>query len=459
MPEPKRLNVMVLDDGELDDVQNLLEEIGAEFGRVRGGAIVPGTPPPIRLLVSTPRRIEAVRPFQPDLDGEEEPVRIVVAEGDSTALRAKLREIGFDYLVRRPVHPEALRLLLLRCLYSGQERRSDPRVPVGYEVFFRAGLIQRRATMIELSRGGCGLVTSYALSSGRRIRVRIPEAVGAAQPLVLTARVKRQSFDESQGESGLYVVGAAFEDLDAEQRQELEWIVEERARGPACLADASPVHEDPRVELARKRRPDPRAEPEVPSLSVPAEELELPERFEEHEVGRLLLEDLLGSSLEVSVSLEGGDDDFDPLGETAPTTCPPTGQEPGAGEGAPERRGARRSAYPRKVPAFGSRALRVLMGRDVSMRGMRVERSPGLEVGDRLHLAIYADAEDAEPFLLWATVDRDDGIDGIALRFDPPPAAVAERLEALVASLPSVEPLQGGECAAMGTVVGEILEA
>ena len=38
--------VLVLDDGELDDVQSILEELGVPFGRVRGGAIVKGTPPP-----------------------------------------------------------------------------------------------------------------------------------------------------------------------------------------------------------------------------------------------------------------------------------------------------------------------------------------------------------------------------------------------------------------------------
>ena len=53
------LAVLLLDDGELDDVQEILEKIGAAFGRVRGGAIAPNTPAPTTLLVSTPRRIDA----------------------------------------------------------------------------------------------------------------------------------------------------------------------------------------------------------------------------------------------------------------------------------------------------------------------------------------------------------------------------------------------------------------
>ena len=43
--------VLLLDDGELDDVQTLLEEIRIPYGRVRGGAIAQRTPAPTRLLV------------------------------------------------------------------------------------------------------------------------------------------------------------------------------------------------------------------------------------------------------------------------------------------------------------------------------------------------------------------------------------------------------------------------
>ena len=73
-----------------------------------------------------------------------------------------------------------------------------------------------------------------------------------------------------------------------------------------------------------------------------------------------------------------------------------------------ERRSSPRASYERRVPAFGERAMRVLMARDLSMGGMRVEHESGLQIGDRLHLAIYG-AADEEPFLVWASVDRDDG--------------------------------------------------
>ncbi len=90
------------------------------------------------------------------------------------------------------------------------------------------------------------------------------------------------------------------------------------------------------------------------------------------------------------------------------------------------------------------------------MGGMRVQREAGLEIGDRLHMAIYG-AADEEPFLVWASVDRDDGDRGLLLAFDPVPAAVAKQLDQVVVNLPAVESLHDDEVHAMGTVVTEIL--
>jgi hypothetical protein len=88
---------------------------------------------------------------------------------------------------------------------------------------------------------------------------------------------------------------------------------------------------------------------------------------------------------------------------------------------------------------------------------MRVARSEGLALGDRLHLAIYGERGD-EPAQVFATVARDDGERGFALVFDALTPELGSRLEHLVASLPAVEPLQEGEAAAMGTVITQILQ-
>jgi hypothetical protein len=401
---------LLLDDGELDDVQELLEDLGVAFGRVRGGAIVRNTPPPARLLVSTPRRIDAVSLPKHDSEEAKRLVRIVIVNEDSTTLRERLRQIGFDFLVRRPVHPEALRLLLMRALYTGEERRGEERVPMGIEVSFRTGLLPRRATMVDLSSRGCRLLSSYALEPGRRVTVQVPDAAG--DPLVLHGHVIRISLDEHLGPDGPYSAAVAFGELTAGEGERLATVLVQRSIGPATLGrspgDAALVPPEARADDLRR--------------------------------------------VELAVDVR-----VDPDSQRAreiPVTDEP---EPETDADSAERRRAPRGSYARRVPAFGDRAMRVLVARDLSVGGMRVERLGGLSLGDRLHLAIYGSHEE-EPTLVWATVARDDGIEGIALVFDGVTPDTARRLEKVLVGLPAVESLHDDEARAMGTVVTEILE-
>jgi len=419
--------VLILDDGELEDVQGILEEFGAPFARVRGGAIVDGTEPPSDLLITTPRRVSSVEPTSHDEKG---PIRLVITGEDSNALRSQLRQVGFDYLVRRPVHPEALRLLILRCLYKGDERRQSERVAVGSEVSFRAGLLTRRATLVDLSFGGCRLLSRTAVEKGKRLRVQIPEALDTGEPFTLTGRVMRASPQVDHDGQPVYHLGLQFDRIGEDARAALGAVIEDRATGPATLrASAAAAFQDP---------PPQRAEfpmPELPLEAAPP----LPEL----------------TDLEVDMGLEPD------LGEeivpTSNVAEPLEEDELVAGESSSDRRMGGRVDYQQTVPAFGKRALRVLVGRDLSMGGMRIEPLPGLELGDRLHLAIYGDPGEA-PFLIWATVTRDDGVRGLGLVFDPVEPVIAGRLEGIVGDLPSIEDLRDDELGAMGTVVTEILE-
>jgi len=413
--------VLVLDDGELQDVQGILEEISVPFARVRGGAIVSGTKPPADLLITTPRRMDAVEPTSHDEKG---PIRIVVAGEDSNALRAQLRRIGFDYLIRRPVHPDALRLLLLRCLYKGDERRQTDRVAVGSEVSFRAGLLTRRATLVDLSVGGCRLISSTALEQGKRLRVQIPEALDTGEPFTLTGRVVRTSLELGPDGESIYHLGLQFDRVNDDIRSALVAVIEDRANGPATLRPSASMAHASRSETASP-----------PPESAPRAELQVDVGIEPD------FED------EVAQSAKRGDPiPVDAAGHLAESEDSDGGADRRTGVG-----------YQQTVPAFGKRALRVLVGRDLSMGGMRIEPLPGLELGDRLHLAIYGDPGEA-PFLIWATVTRDDGAAGLGLVFDPVDPKIATRLEAIVGDLPRVEDLRDDEVDALGTVVSEILE-
>jgi hypothetical protein len=400
--------VLLLDDGELDDVQECLEQIGVAFGRVRGGAIVENTPPPAHLLISTPRRIDAVRLPRAGSEEGRRLVRIVVAQEDSTTMREQMRRIGFDFLVRRPVHPEALRLLILRSLYSGEERRREERVAMGIEVSFRTGLLPRRATMVDLSSRGCRLLSSYVLEPGRRVSVQVPD--GTRDPILVRGQVVRMSLDEHLGPDGPYSAAVAFEALPDAERDRLARVLARRARGPARLGAA--VGEQALVP------PEARAD------------------------------DLRRVELPVDVRVNPG------AGSAGAVDEPPHGDP--VPDSFDRRRGLR-SSFTRRIPAFGDRAMRVLVARDLSTGGMRVDRLSGLAVGDRLHLAIYGCAEE-DPTLVWGTVARDDGPRGMALVFDEVTAATAERIEKVLVDLPAIESLHDGEAGAMGTVMTEILE-
>lgn len=443
---PSSPEVLLLDDGELDDVQQILDSVGAGYGRVRGSAIAHVTPAPTRLLVTTPRRIDAV-PLTTSTD--DRVVRIVVVNEDSPTLRAQLRDVGFDYLVRRPVHIEALRLMLLRCLYSGAERRRDARVPVGLEVSYKTGLLPRRAVLADLSTRGCRILSKWAAEPGKRISLALPAATGE-RALTVRGNVVRMKLDESIAPEGPYSAAVEFEPLTDPVRKELERLLSLRARGPASIGNADAVPTEAAAPAA-----EPAADAGAQTVGIDVDVRLVPETAApEPETPEPTIQESAAAELRVDAPPVPAPAEGD-LSSAASATEAAGEALDDEGEDS-ERRDGPRATYGRRVPAFGERAMRVLVARDLSMGGMRVEHDSGLCLGDRLHLAIYGTA-DEEPFLVWATVDRDDGERGLLLAFDALPPEIEERLDNVVVNLPAVESLHDDEARAMGTVVTEIL--
>jgi hypothetical protein len=284
---------------------------------------------------------------------------------------------------------------------------------VGFEISFRVGLLNRKAILADLSVRGCRLLSHMRFEVGKRIRLQIPEALETGDPFSIGGRISRVDFDPKAGDGGLYSAGVLFDRVTDTAREALEIIIEDRAQGPAMLrgARARASRSEGGATDAQRATPG-----EDPSTRV---------------------------DIEVDVRLE--------------REAEPSESAASAKAGA-ERRQSRRGAYEQTVPAFGNRALRVLVGRDLSVGGMRIERLPGLEPGDRLHLAIYGDPGDP-PFLIWGTVSHDDGDRGMGLVFDPVEPEVGHQLESLVGNLPAVESLRDSEVEAMGTVMSEILDS
>jgi hypothetical protein len=79
--------VLIVDDGELDDIREILAELEVEFALLRGGAIPDKVGPPSRLFIATPRRALLAQQWKKPKPGSPSPVRVGIVAEDSNTLR------------------------------------------------------------------------------------------------------------------------------------------------------------------------------------------------------------------------------------------------------------------------------------------------------------------------------------------------------------------------------------
>ena len=407
-------SVLLIDDGELDDVRRLLREIGAETSDLRGGAIPESVSPPRDLLITTSRRARVAEGWPAPIGDPPHPVKIAVVTEDSITARRMLRLMGFDFLVRRPVHPEALRLLLMRCVFRGQERRRHPRSPVGCTVSYRHGLRRGTAILSELSLEGLRLLSTRPLSVGTGMTVRVPGQLLGGKSFSLRASVIRSDVRRSRRGRRELDIALCIDPTDREGQRHVEELLWTIAAGPPSLAE--PVEEPQAPESA----------PSNPEVLPPAEET-------------------------------AGDAGRTPTSASEPEPGAETQRRPWRRKARPpkrwqERRRYHRASFEQKVVADSLTATQILVGRDLSSGGMRVDPDPSLELGQRLQLAIYGWADEA-PLMVGASVTRNEGVHGVGLEFDLSEPGLSDRLERLISTLPAVESLRDDEVGSMGTVV------
>ena len=410
----ERFPVLLVDDGELNEVKDCLLAIGADFAHLRGGAVPARLDPPRDLFIASTRHAGLARAWPaPGPDGR--PVRIAVVNEDSGTLRATLRRLGFRFLVRLPVHPVALRLLLTHALYRGNERRANPRVPLGYRVAVKIGMRRRDALLMDLSESGCRLLVSEPIATDARITVQIPTELCGDDHFILPGRALRCAPDASSPADGTHALAVQFGALNESVRSLLQEALQAHRLG-AGIAGETPI--EPPVAPISGDEPPPRLVRRVPV------EQARPAVTERRRV---------------------------------PQDAPASARPPAGSRGSDRRRHARHR-YARRVIAASPDGTvhRVLIGRDLSAGGMRVDHASGLRVGAQLRIALYDAAREA-PVIVDARVVRNDGAHGLALSFENVGADAAARVEQLVATLPPVECLTDGEAGSMGTVVAEIV--
>jgi c-di-GMP-binding flagellar brake protein YcgR len=383
-------SVLLIDNGELDAVATVLEQIGTDFERLGGDSIRSPLQHPERLLITSAVLAHSLRIQRLVMGNGPRATWIAFVAGESKTQKSMLQKSGFDFLVREPVHPAALRVLLQRALFRGEDARRAPRVACGHPVTYKTGFWRQKATLIDLSPRGCRLLTEKPVKEKSEITVQIPKELAAGRAFDLVGHAVRVVPAEREcGRSGEVVVGVRFAPLEGDLKTRLRAALAERVLGPAVLPS---------------------------SVAVP------------------------------------------PAGPV--TARPKTGfsHAPDAADaGAPARpkRIHPRARYDKKITAMEGADAYMLLCRDLSAGGMRVEPVEGLAVGARVDLAIQVSARE-EPFLVEAIVVRDDGEQGLALRFEWIAPESQARLQSLVANLPSIEALQE-DARDQGTILAQRL--
>jgi hypothetical protein len=425
--KPKAVATAVLVGGdELHEIEDILVEFGVELIhreptdpqlKVLGEARL--------LIVSARLAIAHSIPV-----GGAATVSVAVCEEVSGTMRTLLRKQGFEYLIRQPVNSEALRLLMRYALFDQSDRRSRTRLPFGYEVSWRMGWRRDTGELLDISIDGCRLLVADGMPLDSRMHLKIPSEVGGGQPLKLSATVIRSSRHRSGDDRERYAVGLAFDELSSKMREQLTrfcglWVgTLPVARGEDSLASSQSKPKEEAAAPAQSVASDPssQAEPAIETLAPAVASEATQETHSGDEIPQV--EGLHHEEVtpEAGPSKDSCDQESDPETE--------------------ERRQSPRGLLNREIVEVdsGKRVVQALLGRDLSMGGIRIDPQFGLSSGDKLDIALF-DVGRGEPLILHSEVSRDDGGAGMVLCFMGLSTENEENLAAIIAALPAVESL------------------
>ena len=222
--------VLLADDGELEDVKRVAEELGATTWRSkRDGHARSGWRQPQRLLVVCDHRAPTLgRPLAQE---EDHFVTLAILQEHSKTLRRHVYGMGFDYVLKRPIDTDGLRRLVRDALYRGREQRWQNRLPVWWPVTLRAGWRTSRAKLIELSHKGCSLQIPAHVGGAARVEVELPPNLAGGQSLSIRGRVYRERVSPRDGATILSVL---FE-LDWVTRLRFESVLDKLYAAPPVI--------------------------------------------------------------------------------------------------------------------------------------------------------------------------------------------------------------------------------
>lgn len=258
-------SVLLIDDPRLAAVHDVLLDLGAKLTIRR-------TPPQIEraleyaVFVTTAHTALTIGPLFEDTAHWLRPTWVAFHCQDFLPFRERLRKIDVDFLVHPNVDPEVLRLLMLRALYSGTEKRGSLRMPVGSKVTLELGQSAFPATLLEIVEGGCRLSCAQPVAQGADVTVVLPSTLGGGESIRLNGCVLREEpaleFEAQRR------IAVRFEAPSSRTASSLESLCEGRAIGTAVTRlgdeenDAATLIVDQLEEIelpAKERRIQPRA--------------------------------------------------------------------------------------------------------------------------------------------------------------------------------------------------------
>jgi hypothetical protein len=399
---------------ELSTFAEILEELGLPTERCATGLPDEDQLDGVGLVVATAQRL--LESAHPHLSSW--PPTIVVVQDISKTLSAHLHRIGVSMILCQPVHPQALRLLLLHSIYRGPERRTRRRTPIGHPVRVGTGLFKSNATLLELSPSGARVEMARMPKLGKALRVQLGKELTLGRPIKLNTKVMRriektENADRGRPEIGLSILNGY------EHENTIHAILDRHADGPAVWK-TSAANVDAKL--------DPRHASKIATIEGAHGICPVAATNERKTLGHENMEDAeLGSPIDAS-----------------------------------ERRAQTRIPYNRRIVALDEEAARVLVGYDLSPGGMRVVSNASIAVDDVLKVALHCGSQ-TEPLVVMARALRDDPDSGLVLGFESLAEGQREHLEKIIAGSGPIRSTQTADCAETGgndsLFVGEVLES
>jgi hypothetical protein len=393
-PKPPRPRIAVLVGGsDLDEIAEILR--GLDVETIRCGPYDPqlaALDDASLLVVSGEIAMSDPIPVDTDLL-----VGIAVCGDISETMRSQIRQQGFRYLLRSRIHPEALRLLLRYAVYAERDRRGRVRHPVGCEVSWRVGWRRNRGRLLDISREGCCLLVEDGPRVGERISIKIPAETIGGKALTLRGKVLRSTPNAAHSGNERTALGVILNKITPSVQRALVDLCERWSESPPMLP------------------PSERRQSAPPAVEMRDEGTHAPKP--QAEDSQILVEN---------------------RSETRPENSTSTGSQDSSS--ADTLQSPLRGVFEREIVQVDEalRVVQALLGRDLSIDGIRVVRQLGLTPGDKLRLALF-DAAQQEPMILSAEVSRDDAGSGLFLRFVDLSSEARARVEGIIATLPTIE--------------------